>query len=117
LNAILPWDHLSAYVYSDSGRIILFPVVRASKHRNEKAMCQILCPDLLNYYETLIEADLPDEQFEPLLNRKESEVIDLVANAAREADLPRRLGRTSVKVRYYGSDLETPVHEDNFVST
>ena len=113
-NATVTWDHLRVEMWLDSGRVILFPTMSPFRHRIEKAVCQIICPDLLNFYETLIEADIPDNEFEVALSKKEQEVADLLSTAAKQMNLPARLSLQSVRVLYYGADLENLIWEDNF---
>jgi hypothetical protein len=106
LNADVAWDYLGVYIYLDSGRVILFPVVQASRFRAEKSTCQIICPDLLNFYETLAEAKLPDEQLEPQLIRKEKEIVELLSASAKDAHLPQRLGKPEIRILYYSYDSD-----------
>ena len=108
----MAWDYLGVYIYLDSGRVILFPSLQASRYRDAEAKCQIICPDLLNFYDTLIEANLPDEQLEPQLIRKENEVLGLLSTSARNAHLPERLGRPAVKILYYRAGAQKPMKEE-----
>ena len=112
-NAELPWDYLGVYIYIDSGRIILFPVVKTSRYRIEKAMCQIICPDLLASYEDMIEAGVSDNEFDVWANQAIEKVANLVSKAAKEARLPEQLGCREVRILYYsyGGDSE-PIKED-----
>lgn len=113
-NAEVAWDHLRVEMWLDSGRVILFPTVSPYRYRIEKAVCQIICPDLLNFYETLIEAKIPDNKFGLALCKKEREVAVLLSTAAKQMNLPGRLNLQSVRVLYYGADLENLIREDNF---
>ncbi len=76
-------------------------------------MCQIICPDLLASYEDMITAGLADDQFDAWANGATEKIVGLVSDAARQMNLPQRLGRPSVKILYYGADLEKSVREDN----
>lgn len=112
LNAETSWDHLRIELWLDSGRVILFPAKRPFQKRFENALCQINCPELLNFYETLIEAHLPDEKFEVAMTQKEKEIAEMLSVSAREADLPEHLGKDFVRVLIYGADLENPMKEE-----
>lgn len=116
INADIEWDHLRAELWLDSGRIILYPAVSPFRRRIEKSACQITCPDLLNFFEMLVEAELPDDKIEAALARKEDEVIMLLSTSGLEMKLPERLNRGSVKVLYYGANLKKPIKEDIFSS-
>lgn len=112
-NAEIKWDHLRAEIWLDSGRVILFPAASPFRYRTEKAVCQIICPDLLASYEDMITAGLADDQFDAWANGATEKIVGLVSDAARQMNLPQRLGRPSVKILYYGADLEKSVREDN----
>ena len=71
----------------------------------------MICPDFLNFYEALIE-DLPVEKFEPILIRKEQELIGLLSASVKEIGMPKRIGRPEVRILYYGSDSENPMKEE-----
>ncbi len=112
-NIEIGWDHLRVELWLDSGRIILFPAISPFRRRIEKSACQITCPDVLNFYETLLEAGLPDKDFESQLARKENEIVELLSTTAREAHLPERLGRSEVRMCYYSYEGESgPIKED-----
>ena len=104
-NADLAWNYLGVYIYLDSGRVILFPVVSASRHRVEKAMCQITCPDLLGSFNDMADSKTDDE-FDAWHTQAMERVASLASQAAREAKLPQRLGRPEVRILYfsYGGD-------------
>jgi len=113
-NADVVWDHLRVELWMDSGRVILFPTPSPFRYRMEKAVCQIICPDLLNIYENLIEAEMSDENFEAALSRKEQDLAGLLSASANAVNLPEHLGRPTIKILYYGANLEKPIIEDNF---
>jgi hypothetical protein len=112
LNADIVWDYLRVEIWLDSGRIILFPTPSPFRYRVEKAMCQMVCPDLVRFYETLANASLPDEQLDLEIKRKEEEVANHVSDAGKKSKLPEQLGRECVAVLYYGSDLQKPIKRD-----
>jgi hypothetical protein len=113
-NARMEWDHLRAEIWLDSGRVILFPAIFSFRYRTEKAVCQIICPDLLASYTDKASSNMRDEQFESWAKAEEIRVVSLVSSAAREMNLAQSLGRPSVRVLYYGTDLTNAVREDNF---
>ena len=115
LNACVVWDHVRVELWLDSGRVILFPAMSPFRKREEKAMCQITCPELINFYETLIEADLSDDKFEAAISEKEREIAETLCATAREISLPECIGKHSVRVLYYGADLKRPFKEDVLV--
>jgi len=112
-NTEVKWDHLRAEICLDSGRVILFPAASPFRYRAEKAVCQIICPDLLASYEDMIKAGVSDDQFDAWANGATEKVVSLVSGAARQMNLPHRLGKPSVRILYYGADLEKLLREDN----
>jgi hypothetical protein len=115
LNADLSWDHLRVEIWLDSGRVILFPATALFRHRIEKSSCQMICPDLLNFYETLIESDLPDDQMEKEITAKEFNIIAILSAAAKALDLPTHLNRPFITVLYYGADTAAPAKKEVFI--
>ena len=57
-------DHLRLEIWSDSGRLILFPAMTGQMMRIDKVCGQIYFPGFLDDYEALADGDLGDEQFE-----------------------------------------------------
>src|SRR5205085_6599387 len=98
----------------DSGRIIVFPAATPFRRRIEKSCCQMMCEDLLNFYETLIEADLSDSEMQRAVCEKELEVVEWISQTGELAHLPRMLKRSKVEVRCYGMDLEVPIKVETF---
>jgi hypothetical protein len=116
-NAETAWDHLRVELWLDSGRIILFPALSTNCFRIEKAACQLICPDLLNFYETLIKAKLPDEKFEIEITLKEMEVAEILSKSAKDAHLPQKLGRPEINILYFGADVHKPIRKDTLRAT
>lgn len=112
-NAETNWDHLRVEIWLDSGRVILFPATFPFRIRTEKTVVQIICPDLLASYNETAKSSMPDAQFESWAKETEDKVVSLVAGATRQMNLPQCLGRPTVKILYYGTDLEKPVREEN----
>ena len=111
-NAELLWNYLGVYIYLDSGRVILFPVVQSSRHRVDKATCQIICPDLLASYNDVADSNLPDAKFEIWADQATERVASLVSQAAKQAKLPEVLGVPEVRILYYSYDSEQPMREE-----
>ncbi len=112
-NAEIAWDHLRVELWLDSGRIILYPAIAPFRQRIERSACQMACPDLVNFYDRLIESNLPDDKLEEQLTGKENELVELLSTSARKMKLPELLCRQSVRVLCYGADLEKAIKEDN----
>jgi hypothetical protein len=113
LNADVSSDHLRVEIWLDSGRIILFPSPSPFRYRVEKAMCEIICPDLLVSYEETAASNLSDDEFDSWANQAIEKVAGLVSESAKDVKLPERLGRPEVRIRYFASAGESgPLKEE-----
>ena len=113
LNAGVSWDHLRVEIWLDSGRIILFPSPSPFRCRVEKAMCQIVCPDLLASYDETADSNLSDDAFDSWAKQATEKVAGLLSQSAKDVKLPERLGRPEVRIRYFASAGESgPLKEE-----
>ena len=76
-------------------------------------MCQITCPDLLESFNEIADSKMSDDEFEIWASAATMKVVDLVSQAATEARLPDKLGRSEVRILYYSYEGESgPIKED-----
>lgn len=83
----LEWDHLRVELWPDSGRVIVFPALDSNANRIDVAGCQIVFASLLSEYETLADSDMPDEEFDSVLQAEEQRWIDQLIAGARQGGL------------------------------
>ncbi|MDR3621180.1 MAG: hypothetical protein P4L85_17645 [Paludisphaera borealis] len=84
-NASVPWNFLRVELWSDSGRIIVYPASTSTPNRIEKAGCQVIFSDLLLEYDRLADSGLDDDVFVAALEREEEKWVEGFLDAARRA--------------------------------
>lgn len=81
------WDYLRVELWSDSGRIIVFPASTTSRQRIEKAACQVIFGELLQLYEQLANSEIDDDEFTRIVEAEERKWIEGFLKAARKSEL------------------------------
>ena len=58
------WDSIKVEIWSDSGRIIIFPSLLGKDERNEEICIEITDRSLLEAWESLANSDVDDDMFD-----------------------------------------------------
>ncbi|MGN6553763.1 MAG: hypothetical protein ACTHLW_08585 [Verrucomicrobiota bacterium] len=112
INEEIRWDHLRVEIWLDSGRIIVFPTPSPYHYRVEKAVCQMTCPDLLDSFNEMADSKI-DGEFDVWHTKTMQKVANLVVEAARGMEVPKRLARPEVRIICYSySGEDGPVRDD-----
>ncbi|APW62300.1 hypothetical protein [Paludisphaera borealis] len=102
-NDSVAWDYLRVEMWSDSGRMIVYPASTLNPLRIEKAACQVFFSDLLSAYELIADSGLNDEAFVAEIIREEGEWIDRFLDAAR------RVGLFGKPIQFWDGDGDEPI--------
>lgn len=81
------WDYLRVELWSDSGRIIVFPSSTNLRERIDDAACQIVFDKLLQLYEQLADSNIDDDEFTRLIEVEEGKWVTRFLEAARKSEL------------------------------
>jgi hypothetical protein len=77
---VIKWDYVKAEIWEDSGRVIFFPASTATEDRVDITANYILCGELIDIVNELVNSDLSDEDYdikcESLINNIAKEVIN-----------------------------------------
>jgi hypothetical protein len=84
LNSGFDWDVIRVELWLDSGRIIVFPALDPLTERVERSGCQLICDELVAFYERLVDCDIGDDEFDEEIARKELEIVDNLTTGLRQ---------------------------------
>lgn len=104
-NEYVDWDYVKIEIWSDAGRVIVFPASSLSKWRIEKASCDVTFSDLLASYDELADAEIDDDMFE-------EQIAELHIIWACELERTARASRLSdVRISIFSAEEPGPFGE------
>ncbi len=99
-NEGIQWDYIRIEFWPDSGRVIVFPGIKGSDKRIEKAGCQIVFEELLSTYEVLADSGIDDDQFTERLASIQGDWASELLQSAKDANL------TNLCLSFWGAEAD-----------
>ena len=105
------WDCLRVELWPDSGRLILYPGSTNSSTRSEKAGCELVVQALLDFWESLADAEIGDDDFSLRVRNEERRYAELMLHAWDQKQSVLESAPRPIRVLFFDAEASTPFLE------
>ena len=106
LQAPVEWDAVLVDIRMDSGQLVMIPNRTGTKHRIDRALCQIILPGIQQKWECLAGAGQPQEQFDTAVSDEEKRIALTLLKVGQRLGVGRLLGKPNLKMICISGDAE-----------